>query len=104
MKVYTVVWACGSFDDDDIVHTNTGVHGVYASKDSAKVGLEEYVQHILTELADTVDPDGDMPELMDEIDLDIEGSVDDEYFRIEYTLGVEPVNEYIKIEEVEITD
>ena len=104
MKVYTVVWACGSTDDHDVVHTNTGVHGVYISKDSAKVGLEECKQRTLTELADAVDPDGDMPELMDEIDLDIEGSVDDEYFRIEYTLGCEPVNELIKIEEVEITD
>jgi hypothetical protein len=104
MKVYTVVWACGSTDDHDVVHTNTGVHGVYTSKDSAKVGLEECKQRTLDELADAVDPDGDMPELMDEIDLDIEGSVDDEYFRIEYTLGCEPVNELIKIEEVEITD
>jgi hypothetical protein len=104
MKVYTVVWACGSFDDDGVVHTNAGVHGVYTSKDSAKVGLEECKQRTLTELADSVDPDGDMPELMDEIDLEIEGSVDEEYYRILYTLGVEPVNEYIKIEEVEITD
>ncbi len=104
MKVYTVVWACGSVDDHDVVHTNVGVHGVYASKESAKVGLEECKQRTLDELADAVDPDGDMPELMDEIDLDIEGSVDDEYFRIEYTLGCEPVNELIKIEEQELTD
>lgn len=104
MKVYTVVWACGSADDHDVVHTNVGVHGVYTSKESAKVGLEECKQRTLDELADAVDPDGDMSELMDEIDLDIEGSVDDEYFRIEYTLGCEPVNELIKIEEVEITD
>lgn len=104
MKVYTVVWACGSADDHDVVHTNVGVHGVYTSKKSAKVGLEECKQRTLDELADAVDPDGDMPELMDEIDLDIEGSVDDEYFRIEYTLGCEPVNELIKIEEQELTD
>jgi hypothetical protein len=104
MKVYTVVWACGSADDHDVVHTNVGVHGVYTSKESAKVGLEECKQRTLDELADAVDPDGDMPELMDEIDLDIEGSVDDEYFRIEYTLGCEPVNELIKIEEQELTD
>jgi hypothetical protein len=77
---------------------------VYTSKESAKVGLEECKQRTLDELADAVDPDGDMPELMDEIDLDIEGSVDDEYFRIEYTLGCEPVNELIKIEEQELTD
>lgn len=104
MKVYTVVWACGSADDHDVVHTNVGVHGVYTSKESAKVGLEECKQRTLDELADAVDPDGDMPELMDEIDLNIEGSVDDEYFRIEYTLGCEPVNELIKIEEQELTD
>ena len=104
MKVYTVVWACGSADDHYVVHTNAGVHGIYTSKESAKIGLEECKQRTLEELADTVDPDGDMPELMNEIDLEIEGSVDEEYFRFLYTLGCEPVNELIKIEEVEITD
>lgn len=104
MKVYTVTWACGSCDDHDVVHTNTGVHGVYTSKDSAKVGLEECKQRTLNELTEAVDPDGDMPELMDEINLVVEGSVDEEYFRLEYILGIEPTNEYIKIEEVELTD
>lgn len=104
MKVYTVAWACGSADDHDVVHTNTGVHGVYTSKESAKVGLEECKQRALDELSEAVDPDGDMPELMDEIDLFIDGSADEEYYRLKYTLGCESVNELIKIEEVEITD
>ena len=104
MKVYTIIWACGSADDHDVVHTNAGVHGIYTSKESAKIGLEECKQRTLEELADTVDPDGDMPELMDEIDLEIEGSVDEEYFRFLYTLGCDPTHEYIKIEEVELTD
>lgn len=104
MKVYTVTWACGSADDRGVVHTNSGVHGIYTSKESAKIGLEECKQRTLEELADTVDPDGDMPELMNEIDLEIEGSVDEEYFRFLYMLGCESTHEYIKIEEVEITD
>ena len=104
MKVYAVVWACGSADDHDVVHTNAGVHGIYTSKESAKIGLEECKQRTLDEVKDSVDPDGDMPELMDDADLTVEGSVDEEYFRIEYNLGIEPVNELIKIEEVELTD
>ena len=104
MKVYTIIWACGSADDHDVVHTNAGVHGIYTSKESAKIGLEECKQRTLEELVDTVDPDGDMPELMDEIDLVIDGSADEEYYRIEYTLGCDPTHEYIKIEEVELTD
>ena len=77
---------------------------MYTSKESAKVGLEECKQRVLNELSEAVDPDGDMPELMDEIDLVIDGSADEEYYRIEYTLGCEPVNELIKIEEVELAD
>lgn len=104
MKVYAVVWACGSTDDHGYVSTNTGVHGIYTSKESAKIGLEECKQRTLNELTEAVDPDGDMPELMNEIDLVIDGSIHEEYYKIEYTLGCEPVNELIKIEEVEITD
>ena len=104
MKVYAVIWACGSADDHDYVSTNTGVYGVYTTKESAKIGLEGCKQRTLNELNEAVDPDGDMPELMDEIDLVIDGSIHEEYYRIEYTLGCEPVNELIKIEEVEITD
>lgn len=104
MKVYTVVWACGSCDDDDAVHTNVGVHGVYTSKESAKVGLEECKQRTLDELVDTVDPDGEEPELMDEIDLEVCGSTEEEYFEISYTLGLEQVVEHIKIEEKELID
>ena len=101
-KVYIVCWGCGACDDHDTVHTNIGVHGVYTSKDQAKVGLEEFKNYILAELNETVDPDCDMPELMDEIDLSIDGSVDEEYFEISYILGVEPTTEYVKIEEKEL--
>ena len=104
MKVYIVTWACGSTDDHGYVNTNSGVRGVYTSKESAKIGLEEFKQLALDELTEFVDPDGDMPEMMNEIDLKIEGSVDEEYFRIEYTICYDRVHEYIKIEEVEIAD
>ena len=104
MKLYVVCWSCSYFADHDGLGTNTGVQGVYKSRESAKVGLEEFKDEVLANLREDVDPDGDMPELMDEIDLVIDGSVDEEYYRFEYTLGCEPVNELIKIEEVEITD
>ena len=104
MKVYTVIWACGSADDDDLVHTNAGVHGVYTSKESAKIGLEECKQHILDEVKNSVDPDDEEPELMEEINLEVYGSVDEEYFEISYTLGLEQVVEHTKICEVELTE
>lgn len=104
MKLYVVCWSCSYVDDHDNVGTNTGVQGLYKSKESAKVGLEEFKDEVLANLREDVDPDGDMPELMDEIDLAIWGSVDEEYYEISYTLGIEPVVEQVKIKEVELED
>ena len=96
-KLYAVCWGSGSVDDHGNAHAYSGIAGVYRDKDDAKKALETYKEETLEEVYNDLDPDGDMPEERREVQ--VYGSVEDEYFEIDYTLGTEPVELYIGISE-----
>ena len=52
---------------------------------------------MLEETKNAVDPDGEYPELLDELDIKVYGSEAEEYFEIDYILGTESCEVCIKI-------
>lgn len=102
MKVYTVLWGTGSCDDHYNAHAYANVHGIYKSEASALKALEECKQEIYDEILTDLDPDGEIPNVEDEVQ--IYGSVEKRYFKIDYTLGTEPVEIYVTIVENEICE
>ena len=98
-KLYAVCWGSGSVDDHGNAHAYSGIVGVYKNKDDAKKALETYKDETLKEVYEDIDPDGDMPELVDDANIQVYGSIKEEYFEIDYTLGTEPVELYIGISE-----
>ena len=99
-KVYVVCWGSGSVDDDGNAHTYSGTAGVYRNKEDALKALETYKDETLADVYEDLDPDGDMPEERREVK--VYGSVEDEYFEIDYILGIEPVELYIGISETQL--
>lgn len=95
MQIFTVVWSTGSCDDHGNAHSFNGVHGTYKAEESAKRALVECKDETLQDIYNDLDPDGDYPELKEEVR--VYGSVEDGYFEIDYTLGTEPVEVYIGI-------
>ena len=96
-KLYAVCWGSGSTDDRGNAHAYSGIVGVYRNKDDAKKALETYKDETLEEVYEDLDPDGDYPGLRAEVQ--VYGSINEEYFEIDYTLGTEPVEIYIGISE-----
>lgn len=96
-KVYAVCWGSGSVDDHDNAHAYSGIVGVYRNKEEALKAMEEHVNETVAEIKNDLDPDGELPEY--EKEVQIYGSVKDEYFEIDYTIGTEPVEVYIGIYE-----
>ena len=99
-KIYVVCWASGSTDDHGNAHAYSGTAGAYRNKDDALKALEEYKDETLQEVYEDVDPDGEYPDERDNVH--VYGSVQDEYFEIDYILGTEPVELYIGISETTI--
>lgn len=97
MEVYTVFWSTGSCDDHGCAHAFGGVHGIYKSEESAKQALEACKDETLADIKNDLNPDADMPECEEEADIQVYGSVEKEYFEIDYTIGTEPVEVYIGI-------
>lgn len=89
-RMYIVCWGAGSCDDHGNAHANVGVHGVYSTKAGALLGLCECKDQVIEETKHDLDPDGEFPELVDDLDLEVCGSEAEEYFEISYTLGTEP--------------
>lgn len=103
MEVYAVVWGTGSCDDHGNAHAFSGVHGIFKSEASAKVALEECKQEIYDEALQAFAGDDEGTEdFKDEIQ--VYGSVEDGYFEIDYTLGTEPVEVYIRITNTFVQD
>lgn len=102
MEVYAVIWGTGSCDDHGNVNTYCGVHGIFKSEASAQKALEECKEEILQEAYDDLDPDGERPELRNEVQ--VYGSVKDGYFEVDYTLGTDPVEIYIMITNTFVQD
>ena len=100
-KVYVVCWGSSGIDDDCNAHAYAGVYGVYASEENAKKGLEECKDELYNEIVSG-------PEYNEE-DLEniknntqVYGSVNDNYFEIDYTIGDDSCELYITMEEKEI--
>ena len=104
MEVFAVIWSSGSSDDHGIPHSFAGVHGVYKSKESAKTMLEVCKNAILSDIKNDLNPDGEYPDYEEEANIQVYGSVEQEYFEIDYTLGTEPVEVYIGINATRIED
>ena len=98
-KIYVVHWGCGSADDRGQCHAHSGVVSAYSNKADALKALEEYKDETIKDIKNDIDPDGEMPELVDEVDIQVYGSVAEEYFEIDYELGMESVEVYIGISE-----
>lgn len=96
-KVYVVCWGSGSTDDRGNAHAYSGTAGVYRNKEDALKALETYKDMTLDDVYNDLDPDGEFPEERDSVH--VYGSVEDEYFEIDYALGIEPVEIYIGISE-----
>lgn len=96
-KVYVVCWSSAGQDDCGNSKAIAGVHGVYVFEDDAKKGLEECKNDIYREITENPDYDEeDMAEVM--ASTQVYGSVNDDYFEIDYDLGGVPSEIYIKIE------
>jgi hypothetical protein len=103
-KVYIVYWGSGSSDDDGCAHAYSRVYGVYRTEESAKKALEACMNEELGGIYADLDPDGECPEIIDEVDVQVYGSVKEEYFEIDYTLGTDSVEVYIAMEAKELLD
>lgn len=101
-KVYVVCWSSASQDDDGNSKAFAGVHGVYVFEDDAKNGLEECKNDIYREITENPDYDEeDMAEVLKS--THVYGSVNDDYFEIDYTLGDVPCEIYIGLVIKEVT-
>ena len=99
--MYIVCWGASSCDDHGNAHANVGVHGVYYTKQAAILGLLECKNSMIEDTKKDLDPDGEFSDLVDELDLKVYGSEAEEYFEIDYTIGTDPCEVRISIEEVE---
>lgn len=96
MEVYAVVWSSSSSDDNGNAQAFSGIHGIYKSEASAKVGLEECKQEIFDEVANNPDYDED-DKLSFLHNVQVYGSVEDGYFEVDYTNGDTPVEMHMHI-------
>ena len=96
-QVYVVCWGSAGADDDGNAKAFAGVHGVFAFKDDAKRALEACKDEIYNEIVDNPDLEEYEIELVKQ-STRVYGSVNDDYFEIDYELGGVPAEIYIKIE------
>jgi hypothetical protein len=98
-RLYIVCWGASSCDDHGNAHANVGVHGVYSTKSAALKGLVECKDSMIADTKYDLDPDGEEPELLDNLDIEVYGSEAEEYFEIDYTIGTDPCEVRIEIVE-----
>ena len=95
-QVYVVCWGSASTDDNDLAKAYGNVHGVYAFLDDAKKGLEECKNECYDEIVNNPDYDEEAREY-ERVNTQVYGSVEDDYFEIDYFLGDTPGEIYIKL-------
>lgn len=100
-KLYIVCWSSAGQDDDGNAKAFCGVHGVYTSKAKAKVGLLECKDECYNEVVNSPDHDEEDKEYA-EVNTSIYGSVEEEYFEIDYFIGDTPCELYMTIEEKDL--
>ena len=96
-RMFIVCWGASSCDDHGNAHANVGVHGVYTTKSAALAGLVECKDSVIEETKRDLDPDGEFPDILDDLDIRVYGSEAEEYFEIDYTLGTDPCEVRITI-------
>ena len=101
-QVYVVCWSSAYQDDDGNSKAYCGVHGVYAFQNDAKRGLEECKDECYNEIVANPDFDEEDREEV-KASTQVYGSVNDDYFEIDYELGGVPCETYIHIIVKEIT-
>ena len=80
-KIYVVCWGHSSVNDDGNCVANCGVTGVFKSKEDAKEALKQDVKKFVDELVDGLDTE-DKEEVLSH--LQCYGSVEEEYFEVDY--------------------
>lgn len=96
-NMYIVCCGASSCDDHGNAHANVGIHGVYTTRAGARIALVECKDQIIQETKHDLDPDGEFPEALDDLDIKVYGSEQEEYFEIDYTIGTDPCEVCIKI-------
>lgn len=96
MTVYTVIWSTAGQDDHGNSKAFCGVHKMYTTLENAKKGLEECKEDFINELIYNLDFDEEEKEFAKE-NTHVYGSVEEQYFEIDYILGDIPCEAYIKI-------
>lgn len=96
-QVFVVCWGSACQDDDGNAKAYSGVHGVFTSLDDAKRALEACKDEIYSEIVDNPDYDDEDCEAV-KASTHVYGSVNDDYFEIDYELGGVPAEIYIHIE------
>lgn len=99
--VYVVCYGSASQDDHGNSCAYGNVHGVYPFLDDAKKGLEECKNQCYEEVVNNYEYDSEARNYAEK-NTRVYGSVDDDYFEIDYDLGDAPCEIYIKLVEKEI--
>lgn len=103
MLVFNVVWGRGAYTEDNTVNTYAGVHGTYFAEADAKKGLEECKQEFFDEVLNNPDLSDDDKESFRH-NVQVYGSVNDDYFEIDYTVDDRPVEIYIQLTHTRVQD
>ena len=96
-ELYAICWGSGSCDDHGNAHAYSGVEALYVSKEKALDALVAYKDRTLEEIKTDLDPDGEYPDLVEDAGIKVYGSVEEEYFEIDYIIGTEPCEVYIRV-------
>ena len=99
--MFIVCWGASSCDDHGMAHANVGVHGVYYNRKVAEAGLLECKDQIIKDTIHDLDPDGEASDPLEALDIKVYGSLEEGYFDVDYTIGTDPCEVRISIEEVE---
>lgn len=104
MKIYSVIWSSAAYDwEENIVKALNGSHGTFKSKKSARKALEESKLSFIDEICH--DPEYDDDELFEiKESLQVYGSLEEDYFELDYTFADAPVEIHIQIVETELAE
>lgn len=102
-QVYIVCWGSAGQDDDGNSKAYSNVHGVYAFLDDALKGLEECKNECYEEIVNNPDYDEEERELA-QVNSQVYGSVNDNYFEIDYNIGDTSCELYISLVVKEIKE
>ena len=90
-KLYIVHWGSATQDDRGNASAYSGIHGVYKSADEAKDQLVALKEELYLEAIHDADDE-----------VQVYGSVSEDYFEIDYTEDGIPYEVYITINTVEL--